>query len=122
MAYGLAAVRVGGRLAAVEFHDGRLPEVRELARRLQSEHRRQARRMAAWRHARSRTRRQPRPAQAVSSGTGMSVTRLSASTIWSDTGRSLAIEHFTVWLTRRPSGYSTSIVSLKWSWRFRSTR
>jgi hypothetical protein len=27
-----------------------------------------------------------------------------------------------VWLTRRPSGYSTSIVSLKWSWRFRSTR
>lgn len=112
MVYGLAAAAPGGRqVAAAEFRDGRLPEVREFARRLQSEHRRQARRMAAWWHARSRTRRQPRPAQAVSSGNGMSVTRPSASTIWPDTGRSLEIEHSTVWLTWRPSGYSPSIVS-----------
>lgn len=58
MVYGLAAAAPGGRqVAAAEFRDGRLPEVREFARRLQSEHRRQARRMAAWWHARSRTRR-----------------------------------------------------------------
>jgi uncharacterized protein (DUF305 family) len=43
-----ARCRGGDRLAAIELGQGSLPEVRELARQLQAEHRRQLRQLAAW--------------------------------------------------------------------------
>ena len=48
-----ARSRAGDRLAAIELGQGHLPEVRELARRLQAEHRRQLRQLRAWTNARS---------------------------------------------------------------------
>ena len=53
--------RAGDRLAAIELRQGSLPEVRELARRLQAEHRRQLRQLTAWRASWSRTPRRPGP-------------------------------------------------------------
>jgi uncharacterized protein (DUF305 family) len=46
-----ARCRAGDRLAAIELGQGSLPEVRELARQLQAEHRRQLGQLAAWRDA-----------------------------------------------------------------------
>jgi uncharacterized protein (DUF305 family) len=46
-----ARSRTGDRLAAIELGQGQLPEVRELARRLQAEHRRQLRQLRAWTNA-----------------------------------------------------------------------
>ena len=53
--------RAGGKLAAIELAQGSLPEVRQLARQLQAEHRRQLRKMTAWRNVWSGTDR-PGPA------------------------------------------------------------
>jgi uncharacterized protein (DUF305 family) len=50
-----ARQRVSDQLAAAELRHGSLPEVRELARQLQAEHRRQLRQLTAWRNAWSRT-------------------------------------------------------------------
>jgi uncharacterized protein (DUF305 family) len=50
-----ARQRAGDQLAAAELRQGSLPEVRELARQLQAEHRRQLRQLTAWRNAWSRT-------------------------------------------------------------------
>ena len=54
-----ARQRAGDQLAAAELRQGTLPEVRELARRLQAEHRRQLRQLTAWRNAWSRTPHRP---------------------------------------------------------------
>jgi uncharacterized protein (DUF305 family) len=53
--------RAGDRLAAAELRQGSLPEVRQLARRLRAEHRRQLRQLRAWTNAWSRTPRRPGP-------------------------------------------------------------
>ena len=53
-----ARQRAGDQLSAAELRQGSLPEVRELAGRLQAEHRRQLRQLAGWTNAWSRS---PRP-------------------------------------------------------------
>jgi uncharacterized protein (DUF305 family) len=55
--------RAGDRLAAIELAGGSLPEVRELARQLQAELRRQIRLLTAWTNAWSRTPPRPGPAR-----------------------------------------------------------
>jgi uncharacterized protein (DUF305 family) len=54
--------RAGGRLVALELRGGSLPEVRELARQLQAEQRRQIRLLTAWTNAWSRAPPRPGPA------------------------------------------------------------
>jgi uncharacterized protein (DUF305 family) len=54
--------RAGDRLVAIELRGGTLPEVRELARQLQAEQRRQVRLLTAWTNAWSRTPPRPGPA------------------------------------------------------------
>ena len=54
--------RAGHRLAAIALAGGSLPEVRELARQLQAELRRQIRLLTAWTNAWSRTPPRPGPA------------------------------------------------------------
>ena len=58
----VARQRAGDRLAAIELGGGSLPEVRQLARQLQAEHRPQIRQLTAWRDAWSRTTPHPGPA------------------------------------------------------------
>jgi uncharacterized protein (DUF305 family) len=58
-----ARERAGNRLAAIELRGGDLPEVRELARRLQSEQRRQLRLLGSWTDAWSRAPSRPGPAR-----------------------------------------------------------
>jgi uncharacterized protein (DUF305 family) len=55
----LTARQRGGDRPAAELRGGSLPEVRELARQLQAEHRPQLRQLTAWRNAWSRTPRRP---------------------------------------------------------------
>jgi uncharacterized protein (DUF305 family) len=54
--------RAGARLAAAELRQGSLPEVRELARQLQAEQRRQIRQLTAWTNAWSGRPSRPGPA------------------------------------------------------------
>ena len=56
-----ARQRAGDRLAAIELGQGHLPEVRELARRLRAEHRRQLRQLRAWTNAWSSRPHRPGP-------------------------------------------------------------
>jgi uncharacterized protein (DUF305 family) len=57
-----ARQRASDQLAATELGQGSLPEVRELARQLQAEHRRQLRQLRTWTDAWSSRPRRPGPA------------------------------------------------------------